>query len=116
MKTRTIIFALLVCCPISAARAHKQRGPQSHEHGAAQSHERGAMQPGDGKFNPFVAVDPSGGFYLAYVERTNGTSNVMLSHSPDGATFGAAVRVNDRPGDATVRNENPPKVAVSEKA
>src|SRR4030095_7745745 len=49
---------------------------------------------------------------LTYVERANGVSNVMLRHSSDGANFSAPVRVNDRAGDATVRNENPPKVAV----
>jgi hypothetical protein len=37
----------------------------------------------------------------------------MLRHSTNGVDFSAPVRVNDRDGDATVRNENPPKVAIS---
>jgi hypothetical protein len=36
----------------------------------------------------------------------------MLRRSSDGANFSAPVRVNDVAGDATVRNENPPKVAA----
>src|SRR5262245_16234925 len=78
----------------------------------AQTHQHGAAATGDGQYNPFIISDNRGGFYLAYVERANGVSNVMLRHSSDGANFSAPVRVNDREGDATVRNENPPKVAV----
>src|SRR5262245_15506565 len=40
----------------------------------------------------------------------HGVSNVMLRQSSDGVNFSAPVRVNDHAGDATVRNENPPKV------
>ena len=79
---------------------------------AAQVHQHGTMSKEDGRYNPFVAADPRGGFYLAYVERKAGISNVMLQRSPDGRTFSAPVRVNSELGDATVRNENPPKVAV----
>jgi hypothetical protein len=80
----------------------------------AQTHQHGSMPSGDGKFNPFVASG-NGGFYLVYVERRSGASNVMLRHSADGKSFSVPVRVNDREGDAAVRNENPPKVIVSPK-
>jgi hypothetical protein len=79
---------------------------------SAQTHQHGAMSSGDGNFNPFVAADGQGGFYLAFIQRSNGASNVMLRRSADGRTFSDPLRVNDRPGDATVRNENPPKVSV----
>jgi hypothetical protein len=82
---------------------------------AAQVHQHGTIPKEDGRYNPFLAADPRGGFYLAYVERNAGVSNVMLQRSSDGKTFSAPVRVNDEPGDATVRNENPPKVAVGPK-
>jgi hypothetical protein len=78
----------------------------------AQAHQHGAAPTGDGQYNPFIVSEGRGGFYLAYVERVNGVSNVMLRHSSDGVNFSAPVRVNDLAGDATVRNENPPKVAV----
>jgi len=78
----------------------------------AQTHQHGATATSDGQYNPFIVSDDRGGFYLAYVERANSVSNVMLRHSSDGVNFSAPVRVNDRAGDATVRNENPPKVAV----
>src|SRR5262245_26609161 len=77
----------------------------------AQTHQHGATAT-DGQYNPFIVSDDRGGFYLAYVERANSVSNVMLRHSSDGVNFSAPARVNDRAGDATVRNENPPKVAV----
>jgi len=78
----------------------------------AQTHQHGSMPAGDGNFNPFIAADGRGGFYLAFIQRSNGVSDVMLRHSADGKAFSDPVRVNHRPGDATVRNENPPKVAV----
>jgi hypothetical protein len=78
----------------------------------AQTHQHGATATSDGQYNPFIVSDDRGGFYLAYVERANSVSNVMLRHSSDGVNFSAPVRVNDHAGDATVRNENPPKVAV----
>lgn len=78
----------------------------------AQTHQHGSMPAGDGNFNPFVVGDGRGGFYLAFIRRANGTSDVMLRHSMDGRSFSEPVRVNDKIGDATVRNENPPKVAV----
>jgi hypothetical protein len=100
MKLSSIIhiFLLLISYPV---------GAQTHQHGP--------MSEGNGQFNPFVAADPRGGFYLAYVERVEGTNNVMLRHSPDGENFSAPVRINDRDGDATVRNENPPKVIAGAK-
>jgi hypothetical protein len=76
----------------------------------AQTHQHGATATVDGRYNPFIVSDNRGGFYLAYIERLNNVSNVMLRHSSDGVNFSAPVRVNDRAGDATVRNENPPKV------
>jgi hypothetical protein len=79
----------------------------------AQTHQHGSMPAGDGNFNPFVVSDNRGGFYVAYVERANGASNVLLRHSINGKSFSAPVRVNDIAGDATVRNESPPKVAVA---
>lgn len=95
MKPRSIIpiFLLLISWPV-----------------CAQTHQHGSMQDGDGRFTPFVAADQRGGFYLVYVERRGGMSNVMLRHSLDGENFSPPVRVNDREGDAAVRNENPPKV------
>jgi hypothetical protein len=77
----------------------------------AQTHDHSAMTATDGQFNPYVLSDGHGGFYLAYVERQAGSSNVMLQHSQAGAAFSSAVRVNNRPGDGAVRNENPPKIA-----
>jgi len=67
---------------------------------------------GDGQFNPYGASDKQGGFYLAYVERKGGFSNVMLQHSLQSGGFSAPVRVNSRASDGAVRNENPPKIAV----
>jgi hypothetical protein len=78
----------------------------------AQAHQHGSTPAGDGSFNPFVASG-KGGFYLVYVERRAGVSNVMLRRSANGKSFSDPVRVNDREGDAAVRNENPPKVTVS---
>jgi BNR repeat-like domain len=78
-----------------------------------QTHQHGAMQTGDGSFNPFVASNNRRGFYLAYVQRANGVSNVMFRRSPAGGTFAPPIRVSEREGDGAVRNENPPKVAVS---
>jgi hypothetical protein len=66
----------------------------------------------DGQFNPYVASDNQGGFYLSYIERKNGSSNVVLQYSPQGRPFSVPVRVNSRAGDGAVRNENPPKIAV----
>ncbi|MEK6299102.1 MAG: sialidase family protein [Acidobacteriota bacterium] len=79
----------------------------------AQTHQHGSMPAGDGNFNPFVVSDNRGGFYLAFIQRSNGACNVMLRHSTDGRVFSEPVRVNSRESDATVRNENPPKLAVS---
>jgi hypothetical protein len=97
MRAATAILFLLI---FSASAA-----PQAHQHGS--------MPAGDGNFNPYLASDGRGGFYLAYIRRKDGASNVMLRHSADGKLFSDPVKVNDREADATVRNENPPKVAVS---
>ena len=37
---------------------------------------------------------------------------VMLCNSADRTNFSEPMRVNDITGDATVRNENPPKVSI----
>lgn len=82
----------------------------------AQTHQHGGMPAAnnaDGTFNPYIVADARGRFYLAFVQRTGGQSNVMLRHSTDGVNFSEPRRVNDREGDGAVRNENPPKVAVA---
>jgi len=79
---------------------------QTHQHAAATA-------TGDGQYNPFIVPDNRDGFYVAYVERAGNASNVMLRHSPDGKEFSEPVRANNLEGDATVRNENPPKIAVA---
>ena len=101
MKTTCAIFVLVIFCSLAGA----QTGQPAHQHGT--------MATGDGSFNPFVVADRRGGFYAAYVERSNGAANVMLQRlAADGRPAGNAVRVNDRAGDAAVRNENPPKIAT----
>ncbi|MEP7338862.1 MAG: sialidase family protein [Acidobacteriota bacterium] len=95
---RNIILILLFVCSTALA--------QTHQHGAS-------APAVDGQHNPFIVSDNRGGFYLAYVERTGNASNVMLRHSADGKEFSAPIRVNDLDADATVRNENPPKIAVA---
>lgn len=99
---KIIICLLLLCSSATLA--------QTHQHGAMP-----AANNADGSFNPFIAADARGKFYLVYVQRTGGESNVMLRHSTDGTNFSAPVRVNDHAGDATVRNENPPKIAFGPK-
>lgn len=76
----------------------------------AQTHQHGTAASSDGQYNPFITADNRGGFYLVYVDRAGGICNVMLRHSSDGVNFSAPVRINDHDGDATVRNENPPKI------
>ncbi len=97
MSKRALLFLFFICSLVAPAQA------QQHNHGPTK----------DGKYNPFVASDARGGFYLAYVERANDINNLMLSHSKDGKDFSAPAQVNNVDGDAMVRNENPPKVAVS---
>jgi len=65
-----------------------------------------------GELNPFVISDDHSGFYAVYIQRKDGKSGVFFQRAPAGAGFCAAVHVNDVPGDAAIRNENPPKVAV----
>jgi hypothetical protein len=86
---------------------------QTHDHSHMPMHDSSSMaMPGDGEFNPFVISDAHGGFYAVYIQRKNDKSDVFFQHAPAGAGFSAAVRVNDVPGDAAVRNENPPKIAA----
>src|SRR5262249_28654058 len=75
-------------------------------------HDHAAMPAGDGEFNPYVVSDHHDGFYLAFVERKNGQNNVILQHSQAAPRFSGGVRVNDRPGDGAVRNENLPNLAI----
>lgn len=100
MRPIFVVGLLLLCCAV----------------GFGQTHQHGATPLGDGQYNPFIVAGSQngrGGFYLAYIEQAHDARNVMLRHSTDGKNFSAPVRVNDRAGDATVRNENPPKVAVA---
>ncbi len=101
-KRFPVILLILFTYPAIA------RAPQDH-----QPHQHGSVPAGDGRFNPFLVSDNRGGFYIAFIQLANGACNVMLRHSTDGRVFSEPVRVNLRESDATVRNENPPKVAVS---
>ncbi len=96
---KVVLLSLLLALPVLA---------QTHQHGTMP-----AANNADGSFNPYIVADARGRFYLAFVQRTGGQSNVMLRRSTDGVNFSAPVRVNDREGDGAVRNENPPKVAVA---
>lgn len=97
------VILTLCLCAISALA-------QAHQHGAMP-----AASTADGSFNPYVFSDGKSGYYLVYVQRTAGRSDVMLKRSMDGKNFSEPVRVNDIAGDATVRNENPPKIAIGAK-
>lgn len=105
MRAARIAFLLVICLTLANAQSSQPAPPHQH----------GAMAAGNGTFNPFVAADGRGGFYLAYVDRKGDASNVMLHRMDDDKPVAGAVRVNDRAGDAAVRNENPPKVAVGPK-
>lgn len=96
---KQLLLLLLLALPVLA---------QTHQHGAMP-----AANNADGSFNPYIVPDKRAGFYLVFIERINNVSNVLLRHSADGKVFSKPVRVNDREGDATVRNENPPKVIVA---
>jgi hypothetical protein len=78
----------------------------------AQTHDHAAMAASNGEFNPYVTSDNHGGFFIAYVERNDGVSNVLLQHSQANGGFANPIRVSRQAGDAAVRNENPPKVAL----
>lgn len=97
---RTFLISLFLFTAVSA---------QTHQHGAIP-----AAPAVDGQYNPFVVTNPKGGFYLVYVQRTGKSCDVMLRSSTDGKSFSVPVRVNDRAGDAAVRNENPPKIVVAQ--
>lgn len=47
-------------------------------------------------------VSDNRGFYVAYVERKAGISNVMFQHSAATSGFTDGVLVNDHPGDGAV--------------
>jgi len=78
----------------------------------AQTHDHAPMTASDGEFNPFVLSDNHGGFYVAYVLRKAGLSDVMFQHSQATGGLTSGVRVDSHPGGGAVRNENPPKIAV----
>ena len=75
-------------------------------------HDHGNSASGDGQYNPFIVSDNRGGFYVAYMERKSGKTDVMFQQSTASGGFTAGVRVSTS-GDGAVRNENPPKIAVS---
>ncbi|MFM8392687.1 MAG: sialidase family protein, partial [Acidobacteriota bacterium] len=106
-----ILISLLISLVVQAGvlDQHGQHGQQG-QHGQAGSMPSGST--GDGQFNPYVAADPQGGFYVLHVERIDKVSNIFIRHTRDGISFSAPVRVNDVPGQAAVRNENPPKMLV----
>ncbi len=103
MKTLSMISAVLLLAVVAM-------GQMQHD-----MHDMAMPSPGDGQFDPYVTSDNKGGFYLAYIEKTGAGSNLMLRHTADGKSYSAPVRINDRPGDAVVRNENPPKLAIGRK-
>ncbi len=108
-----IRFWLLATLILATAPMPTPAQSPTHDHSQMQMHDHKSMaMPRDGDFNPFVISNAHGGFYAVYIQHKNGKSDVMFQHAPAGAGFSAAVRVNDLPGDAAVRNENPPKVAV----
>jgi hypothetical protein len=80
----------------------------------AQTHDHAAMTSDDGNFNPYVISDNRGGFLHSFVQRKAGRSDVFFRRSSGAGQLSPAVRVNDRPGDGTVRNENPPKIAIGQ--
>jgi hypothetical protein len=47
----------------------------------AQTHDHAAMAASNGEFNPYVTSDNHGGFFIAYVERNDGVSNVLYSRA-----------------------------------
>lgn len=69
--------------------------------------------PGHANATPSLAV--SGRTVAAvWTASKDGVSNVYLAMSTDGgATFSDPRRVNDRPGDASANNEQPPRVVMS---
>ena len=77
-----------------------------------QTHDHAAMAAGDGQFNPFAIADGAKGFYVSYVERHDGKNNLFVQHVDQAGVSRKPVLVNDRLGDAAVRNENPPKLAL----
>jgi hypothetical protein len=63
--------------------------------------------------NPTAAADPRDGTgYVAWIATEGGASNVFLARLGEDGRPGAAVRVNDRPGDAAPHEQAPAQVAV----
>ena len=82
---------------------------------AAQTHQHPEQPADDGQFNPNIVADGRGGFVFAFIQREGGKANIYLRRSEDGVSFSKPVQVNDLAGDAAVRNENPPKVAIGKR-
>lgn len=64
-----------------------------------------------GASNPTAAAGADGSRYVAWVGTEGGAANVWLARAERG-TFGAPVRVNDRPGDAAPHEQAPAQVAT----
>ncbi|HEX2210623.1 MAG TPA: hypothetical protein VHG93_23280, partial [Longimicrobium sp.] len=63
--------------------------------------------------NPTAAIDPRDGTGLvAWIATEGGASSVWLARVDGEGRTGAAVRVNDRPGDAAPHEQAPAEVAV----
>jgi len=63
--------------------------------------------------NPTAAADPRDGTgFVAWIATEGGVSNVLLARVGADGRPGAAVRVNDRPGDAAPHEQAPAQVAV----
>lgn len=103
MNVRTLIATLGLVTALAVTPPSRLSAQMQHQHHAATE---------DGQFNPFVIADGKDGFFISYVQRTANKSDVMLVRTSDGKTMSKPVRVNDVAGDATVRNENPPKLAL----
>jgi hypothetical protein len=103
MKTTASTVAAVLCAAGLAACA----GSPAVELGDAVTVAAG------GASNPTVAVDAkAGAYYVAWVGVSDGTPNVWLARSDDGATFAPPVRVNDMDGDAAPHEQAPAQVAA----
>lgn len=72
-----------------------------------------------GRANAHVSLVSAGSFVIAAwaASTPDGTTDVFTAVSRDaGVTFGGPVRVNNRPGDARVNGEQPPRVALVPRA
>lgn len=112
---RTWFSAAPILLTLTAAAIAQAPAPDHSrmDHSKMPMHDMAAMgAQGDGDFNPNVISDNRGGFDAVYIRRTGDKRDVYFQHAAATGGFLAPVRVNDIPGDAAVRNENPPKIAV----